>query len=49
MCPQGILFAGGEPKVGKSLVVNLVLSLAAGAGRIGFSIPVVRRVLICQS
>ena len=29
--PQGILFVGGEPKVGKSLLVaNLALSLAAG-------------------
>ena len=28
--PQGILFVGGEPKVGKSLLVaNLALSLAA--------------------
>ena len=33
--PQGILFVGGEPKVGKSLLVaNLALSLAAF--RIGF-------------
>src|SRR5437016_4197330 len=47
--PQGILFVGGEPKVGKSLLVaNLALSLAAGAGRSGFSIPAPRRVLICQ-
>jgi hypothetical protein len=47
--PQGILFVGGEPKVGKSLLVaNLALSLAAGAGRTGFSIPAPRRVLICQ-
>src|SRR5450631_1360958 len=47
--PQGILFVGGEPKVGKSLLVaNLALSLAAGAGRTGFSIPTPRRVLICQ-
>src|SRR5712691_7919708 len=38
--PQGILFVGGEPKVGKSLLVaNLALSLAAGSGRTGFSIP----------
>ena len=30
--PQGILFVGGEPKVGKSLLVaNLALALAAGA------------------
>ena len=48
--PQGILFVGGEPKVGKSLLVaNLALSLAAGADRIGFPIPAPRRVLICQS
>jgi hypothetical protein len=47
--PQGILFVGGEPKVGKSLLVaNLALSLAAGAGRSGFTIPAPRRVLICQ-
>ena len=47
--PQGILFVGGEPKVGKSLLVaNLALSLAAGADRSGFSIPAARRVLICQ-
>ena len=38
--PQGILFVGGEPKVGKSLLVaNLALSLAAGSDRTGFSIP----------
>jgi hypothetical protein len=47
--PEGILFVGGEPKVGKSLLVaNLALSLAAGADRVGFSVPVPRRVLICQ-
>jgi len=47
--PQGILFVGGEPKVGKSLLVaNLALSLAAGAGRMGFPIPAPRRVLVCQ-
>jgi hypothetical protein len=47
--PQGILFVGGEPKVGKSLfVANLALSLAAGVDRIGFPIPAPRRVLICQ-
>src|SRR5580692_10179183 len=47
--PQGILFVGGEPKVGKSLLVaNLALSLAAGVNRLGFSIPARRRVLICQ-
>lgn len=47
--PQGILFVGGEPKVGKSLLVaNLALSLAAGVNRSGFRIPAPRRVLICQ-
>src|SRR5437016_13905556 len=47
--PQGILFVGGEPKVGKSLLVaNLALSLAAGVDRLGFSISARRRVLICQ-
>jgi hypothetical protein len=47
--PQGILFVGGEPKVGKSLLVaNLALALAAGVDRLGFSIPAPRRVLICQ-
>ena len=47
--PQGILFVGGEPKMGKSLwVANLALSLAAGAHRMGFSVPTPRRVLICQ-
>ena len=47
--PPGILFVGGEPKVGKSLLVaNLALSLAAGVDRIGFSIPAPRRVLVCQ-
>jgi hypothetical protein len=47
--PQGILFIGGEPKVGKSLLVaNLAFSLAAGTDRIGFAVPAVRRVLICQ-
>ena len=46
---QGILFIGGEPKVGKSLpVANLALSLAAGSNRTGFSIATPRRVLICQ-
>jgi len=46
---QGILFVGGEPKVGKSLLVaNLALSLAAGADRLGFPIPAPRRVLVCQ-
>lgn len=46
---QGILFVGGEPKVGKSLLVaNLALCLAAGSDRLGFAIPARRRVLICQ-
>jgi hypothetical protein len=46
---QGILFVGGEPKVGKSLLVaNLALSLAAGSDRMGFSVPAPRRVLVCQ-
>lgn len=46
---QGILFVGGEPKVGKSLLVaNLALALAAGRSRCGFDIPLARRVLICQ-
>jgi hypothetical protein len=46
---QGILFVGGEPKVGKSLLVaNLALSLAAGCDRLGFPVPAPRRVLICQ-
>jgi AAA domain len=49
LLPQGILFVGGEPKVGKSLLVaNLALSLAAGADRLGFPIPAPRRVLVCQ-
>jgi len=47
--PQGILFVGGEPKVGKSLLVaNLALSLAAGSDRLGFPVPAPRRVLVCQ-
>ena len=47
--PQGILFVGGEPKVGKSLLVaNLALALAAGQDRAGFSVPAARRVLVCQ-
>ena len=38
--PSGILFVGGEPKVGKSLLVaNLALALAAGKDRAGFTIP----------
>ncbi len=47
--PQGILFVGGEPKVGKSLLVaNLALSLAAGVDRLGFPVQAPRRVLVCQ-
>jgi hypothetical protein len=47
--PQGILFVGGEPKVGKSLLVaNLALALASGSPHSGFSIPSPRRVLVCQ-
>jgi AAA domain len=47
--PQGILFVGGEPKVGKSLLVaNLALSLAAGKNNAGFTVPAARRVLVCQ-
>src|SRR5262250_1646338 len=46
---QGIWFVGGEPKVGKSLLVaNLALALAAGSNRLGFPIPAPRRVLVCQ-
>src|SRR5881296_4340384 len=46
---SGILFVGGEPKVGKSLLVaNLALALASGRSRAGFTIPQARRVLICQ-
>jgi hypothetical protein len=47
--PQGILFVGGEPKIGKSLLVaNLALALAAGQDRAGFTVPTARRVLVCQ-
>jgi hypothetical protein len=47
--PQGILFVGGEPKVGKSLLVtNLALALAAGVDHTGFAVPTPRRVLVCQ-
>jgi hypothetical protein len=47
--PQGILFVGGEPKVGKSLLVaNLALALAAGSHHAGFTVPAARRVLVCQ-
>ena len=47
--PHGILFVGGEPKIGKSLLVaNLALALAAGQDRVGFTVPAARRVLVCQ-
>jgi hypothetical protein len=47
--PQGILFVGGEPKVGKSLLVaNLALLLASGKERAGFTVPAARRVMVCQ-
>lgn len=47
--PQGILFVGGEPKVGKSLLVaNLALALAAGQDCAGFHVPAARRVVMCQ-
>ena len=47
--PAGILFVGGEPKVGKSLLVaNLALALASGSSCAGFNVPTARRVLICQ-
>ena len=40
---------GGEPKVGKSLLVaNLALSLAGGSDRLGFPITKACRVLVCQ-
>jgi len=46
---NGILFVGGEPKVGKSLLVaNLALALASGSSHAGFQVPVTCRVLICQ-
>src|SRR6266700_1880608 len=46
---QGILFLGGEPKSGKSLLVsNLALALAAGGEHAGFKVPSPKRVLICQ-
>jgi len=42
--PRGILFVGGEPKVGKSLLVaNLALALAAGSNRAGFTVLAARR------
>lgn len=46
---QGILFIGGEPKSGKSLLAaNLSLALAAGGNHAGFTVPSPKRVLICQ-
>lgn len=46
---EGILFIGGEPKSGKSLLAaNLSLALAAGGDHAGFSVPSPQRVLICQ-
>jgi hypothetical protein len=46
---SGILFVGGEPKVGKSiLVANLALALASGCSRAGFDVPSAQRVLVCQ-
>src|SRR5438128_4712988 len=46
---QGILFLGGEPKVGKSLLAaNLAFALAAGGHHAGFTGPCAKRVLICQ-
>src|SRR5438552_5059070 len=46
---QGILFIGGEPKSGKSLLVaNLSLALAASGDHAGFTVPSPKRVLICQ-
>ena len=46
---SGILFLGGEPKLGKSvLAANLALALASGSSRASFQVPAARRVLICQ-
>ena len=46
---SGILFLGGEPKIGKSLLAaNLALALAAGSSRASFQVPAPRRVLMCQ-
>ena len=46
---SGILFLGGQPKIGKSiLAVNLALALASGSSRAGFDVPTLHRVLICQ-
>jgi len=47
--PQGIFFCGGEPKVGKSLLVaNMAFCLAAGSSRAGFHVSTPRHVLMCQ-
>lgn len=47
--PQGIFFCGGEPKVGKSLLVaNMAFCLAAGSSRAGFHVSTRHRVLMCQ-
>src|SRR6266571_1851178 len=46
---SGILFIGGEPKLGKSvLAANLALALASGSSRASFQVSTARRVLICQ-
>src|SRR5436309_12769121 len=46
---QGILFLGGEPKTGKSLLVaNLAFALPAGADHAGFKVPCPNRVLTCR-
>src|SRR3989442_2417371 len=46
---QGILFLGGEPKAGKSLLVaNLALALAVGGDHAGVQVPSPKPVLICQ-
>ena len=46
---SGILFLGGEPKSGKSLLVaNLALALAVGGEHAGFTVPSPKRVLMCQ-
>jgi RecA-family ATPase len=46
---QGILFLGGEPKAGKSLLAaNLAMALAAGGEHSGCIVPSPKRVLICQ-
>ena len=46
---SGILFLGGEPKLGKSiLAANLALALASGCSRLGFQVATPRRVLMCQ-